>query len=115
MTAQRGKWLYFVAGAAIPFALLFLFFCFLWVKDVHEDRKHVVIVEASTPFFDGVGDEGGCHGKKLIVINEATTLPVRRIHYLKDCATVDVILPNGHQGYFVLGYKVSVEPPLATY
>jgi hypothetical protein len=72
------KWLHFVAGAAIPFALLFAFFCFLWLKDVHDDRKHVVIAEASTPVFEGAGDEGGCHGKQLTVINEVTTLPGER-------------------------------------
>ena len=103
MVSGLKKWLYVIAGAAIPFALLFLFFCLLWVKDVYDDRKHEATAEVSTPVFEGTGDQGGCYGKKLTVINEATTLPVRRIHYLKDCATVDVILPNGHQGYFVLG------------
>jgi len=60
------KWLHFVAGAAIPFALLFAFFCFLWLKDVHDDRKHVVIAEASTPVFEGAGKphDLACHNIK---------------------------------------------------
>jgi hypothetical protein len=45
--------------------------------------KHFIIAKASTPVFDGEGN-GGCSGKKLTVINEVTTLPVRRVHYLKD-------------------------------
>jgi hypothetical protein len=32
-----------------------------------------------------------------------TKLPVRRIRYLKHCATLDVAPPDGGEGYVVLG------------
>ena len=42
-------------------------------------------------------------------------LQVRRIRYLKDCAALDVALPDGREGYVVLGIgDVSVKPPLPT-
>lgn len=99
-----------------PLGCSLVFFCLLWLKDLHDDRTHEVTVNASTPVFDGKGDDGGCSGRKLTVVQEGTTLPLRRIRYLKDCATVDVILPNGRQGYFVPGEgNISIEPLLATY
>jgi hypothetical protein len=84
--------------------------------DVWNDRKHTVSVNTSTPVFVGDGDMGGCfHGTHLTMIERGAILPVRRIRYLKDCAAIDVALPDGRKGYVVLGIgDVSVNPPLPT-
>jgi hypothetical protein len=89
--------------------------CFLWLRDVHNDRKHTVNVNAATPVFAGNGGDGSCHGTQLTTVERGTQLPVRRIVYLKDCAAIDVVLPDGRKGYVVLGIgDVSVNPPLPT-
>ena len=114
MVSGLNKWLYLIAGAAIPFGLLFAFFCLWWLKDVHDDRTHEVVINAPTAVFAGAGEDGGCSGRKLMVVPEGLVLQVRRIHYLKGCATVDVVPPSGESGYFVLGVgDISIEPPLA--
>ena len=110
------KWVLVVTGISIPLASVAVLVCLLWLKDVRADRKHIVTTKASTPLFVGTGNEGGCSGRILTVIQQGTSLPVRRIHYLKECAALDVALPNGDQGYFVVGVgEVSVEPPLQTH
>jgi len=83
----------------------------LWVHDVWDDRKHTVRTESETPVFVGGGDEG-CGGKPLTVMQSGRTLHVRRIRYWKNCATVDIALPDGQEGYIVLGKgDVSISPP----
>jgi hypothetical protein len=39
VTTRPNKWQFLIAGAAIPFTLLCVFFCLLWLKDLHDDRK----------------------------------------------------------------------------
>ena len=103
----------FVLGGAIPLLLLGLFLLFLSLKDACNDCRHSITANATTPVFFGTSDVGGCHGKQLTTIERGIKLPVRRIRYLKDCAAVDVRLPDGRAGYVVLGIgDVSVNPPL---
>jgi hypothetical protein len=50
---------------------------------------------------------------ELTTVERGNRLPVRRIRYLKDCAALDVVLPDGREGYVVLGVgDVSVKPAL---
>jgi len=85
----------------------------LWLSDVHSDLKHSITVISPTPLFAGEGESGGCSGHPLTTLETGTRLPVRRIHYLKDCATLDLRLPDGREGYVVLGLgDVRVDPPL---
>ena len=108
------KLLMFLVGLAIPVAALAALLFVLWVRDVRHDRKHTVIVNASTLIFAGTGNKGGCRGAVLTTLETGTKLPVRRIRYLKDCVTIDVVLPDGRSGYVVLGTgDVSVIPPLS--
>jgi hypothetical protein len=92
--------------AGIPFSL--------WLEDVRSDRKHTVVVNSATPVFVGTGGKGACQGRmQLTTVERGSNLPVRRIRYLKGCAALDVALPDGRQGYIVLGVgDVSVIPPL---
>ena len=99
-----------VIAAALIGALLTIA---LWVHDVRNDRKHTVRTKSETPVFAGSGDEA-CEGKPLTVIQPGATLHVQRIRYWKNCATVDVALPDGREGHIVLGEgEVSISPPLA--
>ena len=105
----------FVVGAAASLLAVCTILWLPWVRDVRDDRKHTVIVNTTTPVFIGKGDVGGCHGTQLTTIERGAKLPVRRISYLKDCAAIDVVLPDGRTGYVVLGIgDVSVNPPLPT-
>jgi hypothetical protein len=105
--------------AVVVAAALLLIVCtpvlLLWLRDVRNDRRHTVSVNSATPVFAGSGGDNGCHGTKLALVDRGANLPVRRIRYLKDCATIDVALPDGRKGYIVLGIGyVSVNPPLPT-
>jgi hypothetical protein len=83
-----------------------------WFYDVQQDRKHIVTVKSQTPVFVGSGN-GLCGGQPLTVVQAGAVLPVRRIRYWKNCATLDVVLPDAHHGYLVLGEgEVTVNPPL---
>lgn len=105
----------FVVGAAASLLAVSTILWLLWVRDVRDDHKHTVIVNTTTPVFSGNGDVGGCHGTQLTTIERGAKLPVRRIRYFKDCAAIDVVLPDGRIGYVVLGIgDVSVNPPLPT-
>jgi hypothetical protein len=106
----------FVVGAAASLAIVCTLLLFLWLRDVQKDRKHTVSVNAATPVFAGNGGDGGCNGTtQLTTVERGAKLPVRRIRYLKDCAAIDVALPDGRKGYVVLGIgDVSVNPPLPT-
>jgi hypothetical protein len=105
----------FVVVTAASLFIVCTLLLFLWLRDVRNDRKHTVNVNAATPVFAGDGSDSGCHGTQLTTVERGTELPVRRIRYLKDCAAIDVALPDGRKGYVVLGIgDVSVNPPLPT-
>lgn len=106
----------FAVRAVASLAIVGTLLLFLWLRDVQKDRKHTVTVNAATPVFAGNGGDGGCHGMtQLTTVERGAKLPVRRIRYLKDCAAIDVALPDGRKGYVVLGIgDVSVNSPLPT-
>jgi len=83
-----------------------------WGWDVHNDRKHVVLVNSQTTIFTDDGGQGCEDGEQLTTLNPGVRLKVRRIMYQKDCATLYVTLPDGRKGYIVLGPGISVSPPL---
>jgi hypothetical protein len=113
MSRRPNKSLSVVAAVAGSLLVVCTLLWLLWLWDVRNDRKHTVNVNTATPVFVGNGGEGGCHGTQLTTIERAAKLPVRRIAYLKDCAVIDVVLPDGRRGYVVLGIgDVSVNPPL---
>jgi hypothetical protein len=98
-----------VIGAAVVVILLI---GALWARDVETDRKQVVIVKSETPIFAGGGDES-CGGTQLTTVQAGATLRVQRIRYWKNCATVNIVLPDSREGYIVLGDgEVLVKPPL---
>jgi len=83
-----------------------------WFYDVHQDRKHIVTVESQTLVFAGSGN-GACGGQRVTDVQTGTVFPVRRIRYWKNCATIDIILPDARHGYIVLREgAVTVSPPL---
>jgi hypothetical protein len=104
----------FILGGAIPLVILAII---LYSQDLYshrDDSKHLVIVNGATPVFAGTGQDG-CQQKgiPMMTLPKGARVPVRRIDYLKNCATLDVSLPNGRTGYVVLGDgDVSVSPPL---
>jgi hypothetical protein len=83
-----------------------------WARDMHNDRSHTVTVNSPTPLFLGSGDEACHQGKGIATVPAADSLKVRRIRYWKDCATLNVTLPDGRDGYIVVDGKVTVNPPL---
>lgn len=104
----------FVVGAAASLFIACALFLLLWLRDVQNDRQHTLNVNATTPIFAGNGGDVGCYGTtRLTTVERGTKLPVRRIRFLKDCAAIDVALPDGREGYVVLGIgDASVNPPL---
>ena len=80
---------------------------------VWNDREHVVTVESETPIFAGAGNES-CGGTQLTTVQTGAALHVQRIRYWKECASLNIVLPDGQEGYIVLGKgAVQVRPPLA--
>jgi hypothetical protein len=109
------NWLFFLAGAAVAIGLVGVLLLTWRARDISDDRKHTIIANGPAPVFAGSGGEGGCRGTHLTTVDRGTRLPVQKITYLKDCATFDIVLPDGRKGYFVLGVgDVSVNPPLPT-
>lgn len=110
--------LYFLAGfIGALFVILGVPIMAYWAWDVHNDRKRVVTVNSSTPVFAGSGD-GSC-GRDT---PPSTSLPrgerlkVQRIHFEKDCAEIDIALPDKRPGYVVLGDgDFDLEPALPRY
>ena len=87
-------------------------FAILWGYDVWSDRKHKVSISGPTPIFAGDGDEA-CGGSRLTTGQAHTDFQVRRIQYWKNCATIDIKLPDGRKGYVVMGEgEFSILPPL---
>jgi hypothetical protein len=85
-----------------------------WAWDLHNDRKHILLVNRQTSIFTKDGDQI-CYGEgeRLTPINLGARLKVCRIRYWKDCATVCITLPDGRKGYVVLGGGVSLSPKLS--
>ena len=83
-----------------------------WVRDVQNDRGHTVTVNSPTPLFRGSGNEACGQGQTVATVPVAGSLKVRRIRYWKNCATLNVTLPDGGDGYIVVDGKVTVNPPL---
>ena len=109
------NWAAFAAGGVIPLAIVAIFLLALWLLDVRDDRKHVVVVNARTPVFIGSGDEDCDARGQITTVEKGVKLPIERFRYQKNCATLDVLLPDGRKGYVVLGVgDVSVKPPLPT-
>ena len=87
----------------------------LWANDVRIDREKTVTVISPTPVFVGSGSEADCSTPRgqTAIEKPGATLHVRRIRYWKDCATVNVVLPDGRSGHIVLGVgDVSLHPHL---
>jgi hypothetical protein len=112
MSHRARTWAIFIATPAVAIIGVVLF---LWAMDIHHDRERVVIFKAATPVYVGTGVQGGCHGTQMTIVESGVKLPIQRIRYLKDCATVDVVLLDGRKAYVVLGVGgASVVPPLPT-
>jgi len=107
------KWLFSIVGLGLAVVLLSGgLFLLLSANDARQDRKHTVVVKSSTPVFVGAGSEQ-CGGKGLTILQPGTTLSVQRIRYWKNCATLDIALPDNRLGHIVLGEgDVSIIPPL---
>jgi len=105
------KMLRFVVRFTLAVSVVACLILTAWGWDVHNDRKHVVTVISKTPVFAG---DDWCHdGQRLMDVAPGIHLGVRRIRYWKDCATLDVALPDGREGYLVFGVGTfSVSPPL---
>jgi hypothetical protein len=100
---------------AVTVILLSLVVLVLWANDVRKDREKTVTVISPTPVFVGSGseDDSSTPRRQTAIEKPGTTLHVRRIRYWKDCATVNVVLPDGRSGHIVLGVgDVSLHPPL---
>lgn len=98
-----------VTATAVVFALVIVG---PWAFDVWKDRKHTLLVKSETPIFAGPGDES-CGGTQLTTLQAGTTLRVQRIRYWKNCATLNVVLSDGREGYAVYdGSRIQIRPPL---
>jgi hypothetical protein len=104
----------FFVGAIFAIAMIgTLILLAAWGWDVRSDRKHTVFANSNVPVFVGSGDER-CKGEQLLTtIPAGILLKVRRIRYWKDCATLDVTLPDGAHGFIIPGDgNFLVRPPL---
>lgn len=93
-----------LAGLIIPVVL--------WGYDIWQDRRHVISVLDETPVYAGEGNES-CDGTKLATLQQGTKLHVRRIRYWKNCATLDIRLSDGKDGFIIYGDgHIAITPPL---
>ena len=84
----------------------------VWANDVRLDRKQSLIVHSEAPVFEGRGNEYCGDRPTMATIPAGTNLRVQRVRYWKDCATIDVLLPDGRRGNILLGRDISVSPGL---
>jgi hypothetical protein len=112
MRSSRSGVRHLVVIASGVFIFLGLIVVVLWGNDVRKDRTHSVTVEAATPLFPGTGRNCDA-SQRATIVQQGIVLPVRRIRYWKDCATIDVDVRDGESGHFVLGVgSLNVQPPL---
>jgi hypothetical protein len=103
----------FSAGFLLVLALVCLLLAAWWLADRASDRTHTLIVMGTTPVFAGTGGDSGCNATPFSTIDAGNRFQVQRIRFLKDCATVDVVLKTGQKGYFMLGEgNIVLDPPL---
>lgn len=101
-----------IGGLLVVTLLIAALWAVLWVHDISMDRKHIVTARSETPIFAGPGD--ACRGTQIATIHSGVTFRVQRIRYWKNCATMDIALPDGRRGYIIFDSRdVSVSPPLA--
>jgi hypothetical protein len=106
-------WQWFITAFAILIAIIGGLSIVLWASDVHRDRGHTITTNSPTPIFVGSGNDECDHKQQIATLQPGSSMRVRRIRYWKDCATADIVLPDGQSGYIVFGVgNVSVHPPL---
>jgi hypothetical protein len=99
-------------GVTVSAVVIALLIVGPWARDVWKDHQHVVMVKSETPIFAGAGNES-CGGTQLTTVQGGATLRVQRIRYWKNCATLNVVLSDGREGYIVSDNRtVQVRPPL---
>ena len=64
----------FIVGAVAALSVVCTLLWLLWLRDVQNDRKHTVSVNAATPVFVGSGSDGGCYGAQLTTIQQGAKL-----------------------------------------
>lgn len=69
----------------------------LWASDVRQHRKHTVTVNSPTPIFIGRGDEDRENEPQIATAQSNSKIRIRRIRYWKNCATLDVVLPEAEK------------------
>ena len=110
--STRSGVLHLVVIASSVLVFLGVITLVLWANDVRKDRTHSITVEAATPLFPGTGRNCDT-SQRAKTVQQGIVLPVRRIRYWKDCATIDVTVLYGESGHFVLGVgSLNVQPPL---
>jgi hypothetical protein len=84
----------------------------VWSYDVYRDRKHRLTINSPVPVYAAAGNEA-CGGTRIAVVEPGTALKIRRIRYWKNCATLDVVLPDGRVGHVVpSASELTIDPPL---
>jgi hypothetical protein len=102
-----------IAGLMVLLVALGALTMAFWAFDVYEDRQHSLTIDSPTPVFIGSGSGYCDRGRLLETVHPQAKLQVKRIRYWKNCATVEVALPDGHEGYVVLGDgQQSISPKL---
>ncbi len=87
-----------------------------WAWDVHNDRKHTIRTNSTPPVFAMNSSRCGIHTQPFTTLVDREKLQVRRITVEKDCAEIEVTLPDKRQGFVVLGEgDFELEPPLRVY
>jgi hypothetical protein len=89
------------------FAVVGLISLVAWANDVRDDRMHTVTSNSLSPVFAGRGSDDCNSTEQLMTVQPGATLPVQRIRFWKDCATLDLTLPGGRTGHIILALVTS--------
>jgi hypothetical protein len=81
-----------------------------WTYDVWLDRQKTLDVSSPSPIYKGRGSEL-CEGTVLMTVQAGTHFKVKRVRYWKNCATIDVELPDKSLGHFVLD-RLTLDPQM---